>query len=84
VKLKTLGKVLAAPVTVPIKLVQKGAETMAWSLFRRVLIAAGGGLVAQGLLKGDELEAAVSALLTVATIGWSLWTRYRDSQKAAA
>jgi hypothetical protein len=44
-------------------------------IVRHALTAAGGGLVAGGWLSGDDLHAAIGAIVTLAGIGWSAWAK---------
>lgn len=45
------------------------------ALLRHILTAAGGAVAARYGLDGDSIEAAAGALVTLASIGWSLWDK---------
>jgi len=47
------------------------------AVIRHFLTSLGGGLVAQGYLMGDDLNAAVGAVITLAGIGWSILHKYK-------
>ena len=71
-----IGKVVAFPVVAPIKIIQIGVKkTMKDAIFgivRHVLTTLGGGLVASGALSGDDLNAAIGAVLTLGGVIWSV------------
>ena len=50
------------------------------SLIRHVLTAAGGFLVAKGIASTEQLTEIVGALLSLASVGWSIKS---NSKKAA-
>lgn len=76
---KTIGRVVAMPVTKPAKAIKRGAQkTMQAAIagiLRHVLTALGGGLVASGTLSGDDLNAAIGAITTLVGIGWSVFSK---------
>lgn len=74
--LKTIGRVIAAPVVIPAKAIQRKVErTMQSALagvIRHLLTTLGGALVANGTLSADELSAAIGAVVTLVGIAWSI------------
>lgn len=77
---KKAGKVIAAPVTAPVKLAKKGADRIMHAailgVIRHVLTFAGGALS----FTGDDLTAFVGAASTLIGLCWSLI----EKKKAAA
>lgn len=47
------------------------------SLVRHGVSVYGGTLVGQGLITANDLEIATGALVTVVSIGWSLFNKWR-------
>ncbi len=45
------------------------------SLIRHVLSAAGGFLVAKGVVSADQLPEVVGAVITLAAAGWGFWSK---------
>jgi len=45
------------------------------SLIRHVLSAAGGFLVAKGLVSADQLPEIVGAVITLAAAAWGVWSK---------
>jgi hypothetical protein len=76
---KAVGRVAAKPITVPVVAVQQGANLVMLKVIlgivRHVLTAAGGGLVADGWLSGDDLNTAIGAITTLVGIVWSVWEK---------
>lgn len=81
---KKVRTVVLAPVTVPTKAIKRGVEKkiqmkVAISILRHVLTAAGGATV----MTGDETEQVIGAIVTIATIGWSAFEKYRATRPDA-
>lgn len=49
---------------------------MIGGIVRGVLALGGGYLIKQGLTDAESLQTAGGALVTLATIGWSIWTNH--------
>ena len=81
--LKKVGRVVATPVTAPVKAIRKGAEktmqTVIAGLVRHALTALGGGLVASGALSGDEMNQAIGAITTLVGIAWSVFAKRKTA-----
>lgn len=45
------------------------------SLIRHVLSAAGGFLVAKGVVSADQLPEVIGAVITLAAAGWGFWSK---------
>jgi len=45
------------------------------SLIRHILSAAGGYLVAKGVVSADQLPEVVGAVITLAAAGWGFWSK---------
>ena len=73
---KKAGRILAMPVTAPVKLAKQGAEktmqVMVAGIVRHVLTTIGGGLIASGTLSHDELSTAIGAISTLIGVAWSV------------
>jgi len=71
-----LGKIVSAPVRVPVRLVKKGTEKAMGSiiagLVRHAITTYGGALVSQGLISSSDLETGIGALVTLGGIVWSI------------
>ena len=80
---KTIGRVIAIPVTAPVKVVTRGAQkTMQAAIMgviRHILTTVGGGLVVSGALSGDELNQAIGAIVTLAGIAWSVISKRKST-----
>ena len=67
------------PVTWPIRTVRQKAEDVMQAallgVIRHVLTAAGGALVANGALTGDELQTAVGAISALVGVMWSVLSK---------
>jgi len=50
---------------------EKTKDTILNGIVRHILTAAGGGLVAKGMLAQTELEMAIGAIVTLAGVIWS-------------
>jgi len=79
---KRVGKVVALPVTLPVKVVKKGVEktsmTMVAAVVRHVLTAAGGA----GYMASDEtVSQASSAVLFLVGLVWSIIQKRRADKK---
>jgi hypothetical protein len=48
---------------------------MIQGVFRHLLTAAGGALVAKGVVDAGTAEAAIGALVTLIGVGWSVWEK---------
>jgi hypothetical protein len=62
------------------------AKTAAGATFRTVLAGFGGYLVGTGQMDAvtlDQLQEVLGALVTFATLGWSLWQKTRSIPKDA-
>lgn len=51
---------------------------MVGGIVRHALTAVGGYLVATGALDAATTETAIGALVTLAGIAWSIWTKTRE------
>lgn len=49
---------------------------------RHVLTAGGGALVAKGVLDPTSADMAVGAIVTLAGVLWSMWSKFRASKAA--
>lgn len=80
-----VGRVVATPVTAPVKAIQRGAANIMQAaitgVIRHLLTTVGGGLVASGILSGDELSQAIGAITTLIGIAWSVLSK-RKAAKA--
>lgn len=79
--LKKLGKVVAFPVTGPVKLVKKGTEKVKnmyiTNIVRHVLTAVAGA----GFAVTDEMVAqTISAVTFLVGLGWSIMKSRKDAQ----
>ena len=67
------------PVTWPIRTVRQKAEDVMQAailgVIRHVLTAAGGALVANGALTGDEVNTAVGAISALVGVMWSVLSK---------
>ena len=67
------------PVTWPIRTVRQKAEDVMQAallgVIRHVLTAAGGALVANGALTGDEVNTAVGAISALVGVIWSVLSK---------
>lgn len=81
--LKKVGRVLAAPVTYPVRAVQRKVErTMQAAIagvVRHLITTVGGALVTSGVLSADDLSTLAGAGAIVVGVVWSLLNK-----KAAA
>lgn len=53
------------------------------SLIRHVLSAAGGFLVAKGLVSADQLPEIVGAVITLAATAWGVWSKKKATTPPA-
>lgn len=51
-------------------------KQMIEGVVRHVLTAAGGALVAKGVVDAATMQLAVGALVTLAGVGWSIWEKH--------
>lgn len=74
--LKFTGKVVAAPVTIPVHAVEKSMksiiEQQIMGVLRHVLTAAGGAAVTAGVIDGSQLSIVVGALIAIAGVVMSV------------
>lgn len=45
------------------------------AIIRHVLTAAGGALVVDGTLSAADLQSVIGAVVTIATVAWSIWEK---------
>lgn len=50
-------------------------KEMVWGVARAILAAAGGYLVAKGMVDAGTLETVLGALGTIFAAGWSIWAK---------
>lgn len=78
-----IGRVIAAPVTVPTRFVRRRLErrmqAVILGIIRHALTTSGGALVTTGYLTNSDVEAGIGALITLAGIAWSVVNKYRQS-----
>jgi len=81
---KKLGRIVSAPVRVPVNLAKKGVDKVmdaaTLGIIRHVLTALGGYLVARGYLSESDVPEAVGAAITVGVMVWS----YLKNRRAKA
>lgn len=53
------------------------------SLVRHILSAAGGFLVAKGLVSADQLPEVVGAVITLAAAAWGVWSKKKATTPPA-
>jgi outer membrane murein-binding lipoprotein Lpp len=86
--LKKVGKVVAYPVTAPVKLAKKGVEkTMTEALkgvIRTLVAAAFGGMVVSGALSQSQVDEIAGAIGTLLIIAWSVRDKLKAQQKQQA
>lgn len=59
-------------------------QDLFWQMFRGLLLMAGGYLVQKGLTDEATMQAAATALLTLAVFGWGLYVKYGTRTVSAA
>jgi drug/metabolite transporter superfamily protein YnfA len=59
-------------------------QAIALSLFRHIATLLGASLTTQGAMTGGEVEAAVGALVTLASIAWAVFTRRKEQKEGKA
>lgn len=50
------------------------------SLIRHILSAAGGYLVARGLVSSEQLPEIVGAVATLVAAGWGIWSKRKPAE----
>lgn len=53
-------------------------------ILRHILTTAGGFLGGEGVLTGDDVNAAVGAIMTIIGIAWSAFDKYKTEKKIEA
>lgn len=53
-------------------------------LLRHLLTTAGGGLIANGWVNSDQWSQIVGGLVTLGTVGWSVWQKKQAQAKLTA
>jgi len=54
------------------------------SIVRTGLAAAAGGLITNGVVDAETVNAVAGAIMVIVTAGWSLWQKKRAKEKLAA
>ena len=63
---------------------QDAMVTTVVRMLRPILTALGAGAVANGDLSAGDLDAIIGAIVTLATIGWSVYEKMQEQRAAPA
>jgi hypothetical protein len=79
---KKVGKVIAFPITAPVKLAKKGTERVAMgivaTLVRQALTMAGGSAF---VATDDTVTQIVSAIGVIGSVIWSVWNARKQAKE---
>lgn len=74
--LRTVGRIVAYPITKPVELVTQGAEKamaeMIKGIVRHLITTVGGALITAGYASADDIQALAGAAAILAGVIWSM------------